>query len=120
MPRPEAPDFFHHVDEAWQHPGRSHREQPEDGEADQVGQHQFVAEGSIDVGPAPPYPDGQRQGYDEDGVVVKVRGYVRQGVVTGQPVVEEALGRDAEPLFEGKNALPVVERPLDPYRRQVL
>ena len=43
VPRTQAAHFFHYVGETGQHPRRSYGEQPENGEANEVGQHQFVA-----------------------------------------------------------------------------
>jgi hypothetical protein len=64
----------HHVDEAGplQHAGRGDGIEPEDDEADHVGEQQHDPQRPVLTRMAPPQPADQGEGHEEVGVVVEV------------------------------------------------
>jgi hypothetical protein len=92
---------------------------PEDDEADQVDGDEQVAQRAVDVCAAPPQHHQHDQRDHEVGVVVVLGDDRCERVATGQPVIERALGIDAQRLLEVQHAARVGQRRVQAQRREV-
>ena len=108
-----------HVGEARQHPRRRHRVAPEDDEADQVHQHERVAQRPVQVPAPPPQPPQQRQREHPVGVVVVRRQHGAERVVVSEPAIERQLGVQVQHSLHVQHAARVGERGVQPQMREV-
>jgi hypothetical protein len=100
-----------HVDKArtLQHAGWGYRIQPEDHEADDVGEQQHDAQRPVGVGVTPPQPTDEGEGDEEVGVVVEVGQHDGEQVVAAEPVIEGNLGGEMEQSLDMQDAAAVGE-----------